>query len=206
MKKIYILLIFVAFCINAKDDKSLERLIEGNLRFLKNSKLERSREKGLEGQSPFAVILACSDSRVSPELIFDTDLGEVFVIRNAGNVVDEVTVASSEFAVDILNTSLVIVIGHQNCGAVKGTLDVTFENWKASPESLNTIFKKIQPSLKGIGSVSQLTKAVKNNAVYQKNLLIEKSSIIRSRLREGKVKCLAMYYDMSTGRVSEVKD
>lgn len=204
--KIYIWLLLITFFINASNDKSLDQLLDGNLRFLKNTRLQKSREKNIESQIPFAVILACADSRVSPELIFDADLGEIFVIRNAGNVIDEVAIASSEFAVDILKASLIVVIGHQDCGAVKGTLDVTFENWKAVPESLNTIFRKIQPSFKGIESVSQLTKATKNNAIYQKNQLIEKSQIIRSRVREGKLKCLAMYYDMGTRRVSVIKE
>ncbi len=205
MKKKFILLVFVIFFINANEDRPLKMLIEGNLQFLKTTTLQSSREKGLEGQSPFAVILACADSRVSPELIFDTALGEIFVIRNAGNVVDDVTIASIEFAVDVLKTSLIIVIGHQYCNAVQGTLDVTFENWKADPESLNTIFRKIQPSFKGVDSVSELKKATENNAIYQKNQLIKKSSIIRSKVREGKVKCLSMYYDISSGRVSEIK-
>jgi len=196
----------IIFSINSDEDKSLKVLLEGNLDFLKNAKLQSSRERGIEGQNPFAVILACSDSRVSPELIFDTNLGEIFVVRNAGNVVDDVTIASIEFAIDILRTPLIIVVGHQYCGAVQGTLDVTFENWKADPESLNTIFRKIQPSFKGIDSASELTKATKNNAVYQKNQLIKKSSIIRSKVREGKVKCLSMYYDMGLGRVSEIKN
>ena len=181
-------------------------MLDGNLKFLKNTKFQKSREKAIESQSPFAVVLACADSMVSPEIIFEAGIGEIYVIRNYGNVVDEVTVASSEFAVDILKASLIVVVGHQDCEAVRGTLDVTFESWKVMPKSLNIIFRKIQPSFKGIDSVNQLKEAIKNNAIYQKNQLIEKSPIIRSKIREGKLKCIAMYYDIRTGKANIIKE
>jgi carbonic anhydrase len=112
---------------SANDAKKL--LIEGNHRFaeskLYKKKISESRRKELyeKGQKPFAAILSCSDSRVPPEVIFDQGLGDIFVIRDAGNVVDKVILGSVEYAAEHLEVPLIVVLGHEACGAVKATVD-----------------------------------------------------------------------------------
>lgn len=112
--------------INAED--ALLKLKEGHARFLSETLNPRTsnsedRRKLSEGQHPFAVVLCCSDSRVVPEIIFDCQLGELFVIRNAGNVVDEDVLGSVEYAVEHLGCPLVVVMGHSSCGAVTATCE-----------------------------------------------------------------------------------
>jgi carbonic anhydrase len=100
----------------------LEKLMEGNKRYVNGNPLEKDlkarREKTLESQKPFCTIVSCSDSRVVPEFIFDANIGEVFVIRTAGNIVDTITLGSIEYGVEHLGTPLLVVLGHEKCGAV----------------------------------------------------------------------------------------
>ena len=111
---------------NTQSDKALDLLKSGNARFVSGALTPKDdyatlREKLSAGQHPFAVVLCCSDSRIAPEIIFDQKLGDLFVIRNAGNVVDEEVLGSIEYAVEHLETSLVVVMGHAACGAVTAT-------------------------------------------------------------------------------------
>ena len=127
--------------------KAIESLKEGNERFvagaltLKDSYAEL-RERLKEGQHPFAVVLCCSDSRVAPEIIFDQKLGDLFVIRNAGNVVDKHVLGSVEYAVEHLETSLVVVMGHSSCGAVTAT-----HKGETLPANIMALAKHIRPSI-----------------------------------------------------------
>jgi carbonic anhydrase len=107
--------------------ESLQMLMEGNARFREGkprhpNQSETRRREVLGGQHPFAVVLSCSDSRVPPEILFDCGIGDLFVVRTAGNVVDEVALGSIEYAVEHLHTTLVLVMGHQNCGAVNAAI------------------------------------------------------------------------------------
>ena len=114
---------------NIGDHKeALERLMKGNERFVKGRAIQPNgspehRRELLAGQEPFAVVLGCSDSRVPPEIIFDCGLGEIFVIRVAGNILDDVVIGSIEYAVEHLGTRLVLVLGHESCGAVGASLE-----------------------------------------------------------------------------------
>ena len=106
---------------------ALKRLIDGNNRYVSSkmahpNQTENRRKEVIKGQKPFAVIVGCSDSRIPPEIIFDQGIGDLFVIRVAGNIVDDVALGSVEYAVDHLGTKLVIVLGHGNCGAVTATV------------------------------------------------------------------------------------
>jgi carbonic anhydrase len=117
-----------------------ERFVTGNL---SNKDTYAEDRKALcEGQHPFAVVLCCSDSRVAPEIIFDQKLGEIFVIRNAGNVVDKHVLGSIEYAVEHLETSLVVVMGHSSCGAVTAT-----RLGEALPDNIMAIARRIKPSI-----------------------------------------------------------
>jgi carbonic anhydrase len=127
---------------------SLEILKAGNARFVSGNLIPKDdyaklREKLSTGQQPFAVVLCCSDSRVVPEIIFDQKLGDLFVIRNAGNVVDEDVLGSIEYAVEHLGTTLVVVMGHSTCGAVTATC-----HGGDLPHHIQFIVKRIQLSIK----------------------------------------------------------
>ena len=127
--------------------KALELLKAGNTRFVSGTLTPKDdytelRENLSKGQHPFAVVLCCSDSRVAPEIIFDQKLGDLFVIRNAGNVVDEHVLGSIEYAVEHLGTPLVVVMGHSSCGAVTAT-----HKGEALPDNIMALAKHIKPSI-----------------------------------------------------------
>ena len=128
-------------------ESAFQSLKEGNERFVtgtlsdKDSYIE-DRKRLSEGQHPFAVVLCCSDSRVAPEIIFDQKLGDLFVIRNAGNVIDKHVLGSIEYAVEHLGTSLVVVMGHSCCGAVTAT-----HLGETLPDNIMAIARRIRPSI-----------------------------------------------------------
>ena len=132
---------------NIQSDKALDLLKSGNARFISGALTPKDdysalREKLSAGQHPFAVVLCCSDSRVAPEIIFDQKLGDLFVIRNAGNVIDKHVLGSIEYAVEHLGTSLVVVMGHSCCGAVTAT-----RLGEALPDNIMAIARLIKPSI-----------------------------------------------------------
>ena len=132
---------------NTNSKQALNHLKEGNARFVSGALTQKDnyaalREKLSAGQHPFAVVLCCSDSRVAPEIIFDQKLGDLFVIRNAGNVIDKHVLGSIEYAVEHLGTSLVVVMGHSCCGAVTAT-----HLGEALPDNIMAIARRIKPSI-----------------------------------------------------------
>lgn len=184
----------------------IEDLFKGNQKFLQNLSLQKKRQEWVTDQNPSFCVLACSDSRVAPEIICSQTLGSMFVIRNAGNVVDEIALASIEFAVEVLQVENLIVLGHQNCGAVRGALEVTLENIEVKPTRLHSIYKKIQPSFSNIvdfESINQsiLDQAAQDNAIYQLKVLLKKSPIIRGAYRENRLSLFSLYYEMDTGKI-----
>lgn len=169
------------------------RLLEGNERFRQNRGqgpgLLRERHEALkQGQSPFAAILACADSRVAPEILFDTGLGELFVVRVAGNVANPSTVASIEFAVSQLGTRLVVVLGHEKCGAVQAAIAGT----RAS-KSLGVLLDFIVPAIEG-GTADET--ATKNAALQHERILTE-STIVR----ESGAEVVTAFFHIETGAV-----
>lgn len=179
---------------------SLSRLKKGNEIYLYATYNKNTRKKLNEGkQKPYAVILTCSDSRVVPENIFYTGLGELFVIRVAGNVVDDTVLGSIEYAISNLDVPLVVVMGHDNCGAVKGASEKNING------KLETIVKKIKPSyekakLQGGSQEEIYNNAVKFNTENSINL-IKENEIIKKYIDEKKVKVTGASYDMETGLV-----
>lgn len=184
---------------------SLSRLKKGNEIYLdatynKNIIDKNTRKKLKEvKEKPYAVILTCSDSRVVPENIFYTGLGELFVIRVAGNVVDDNVLGSIEYAISKLDLPLVVVMGHDNCGAVKGASEKNING------NLETIVKKIKPSyekakLQGGSQKEIYNNAVKFNTENSINL-IKENEIIKKYIDEKKVKITGANYDMETGLV-----
>uniref|UniRef100_A0A7C2EIQ3 Carbonic anhydrase n=1 Tax=Ammonifex degensii TaxID=42838 RepID=A0A7C2EIQ3_9THEO len=189
-----------------------ELLVAGNERFVKGELAKKDlgdtrRQKLLtEGQKPFVAIVSCSDSRVPPELIFDQGLGDLFVIRVAGNILDKVGTGSVEYAVEHLHVPLVVVMGHEACGAVKATV----EGGKPPTENIGAIVEKINPSVEkaktaGATDKELVEKSTKENV---KAMLaeLEKSPIIKEAAEHGKVTILGAYYHVGTGQVEWLEE
>ena len=182
-----------------------QRLKDGNRRFtaarLAHKDLSASRRRTLAaGQNPFAVIVCCSDSRVPPELVFDQGLGDIFVVRVAGNVVDPVVLGSVEYAAEHLHAPLIVVLGHEDCGAVKAAIQ-----GGEAPGDIGAIVEKIQGSVKqaaarGAKGPAETDLAVHlniRNSVAQ----IEASPIVSHLAKEGKVNVVGAKYHLQSGRV-----
>ncbi len=184
-------------------------MLTGNLKFaageLTYPALKEEREKLVNSQIPPITILACSDSRVPPELVFNQSLGALFVIRTAGNVADDLGLASIEYAIKFGWTNLIVVLGHESCGAVQGALE------KADPvtPSLLNLVTRIRSSFDGIpykpDDPAVMEKAAEANARASATWLTAHSSTIRNAVIDGKVKIVPAYYSLKTGLVREVK-
>lgn len=190
----------------ASADAASKLLAEGNKRFTSGSIFKkdlgttRREELATKGQKPFAVILTCSDSRVPPELLFDQALGDLFVIRVAGNVVSPIEMGSIEYGVEHLKAPLVVVLGHESCGAVKATVD-----GGEAPGSIGAIVEKIKPSAEKAKAAG-----VSDNALYEMtadeniNAMIaeiNKSAIMKHLEESGAVKVVGAKYYLSSGEV-----
>lgn len=190
-----------------KSDGAKQLLTEGNRRFvsgdlsLKDMGVKRRKELSTKGQKPFAVIVCCSDSRVPPELLFDQALGDLFVVRVAGNVVDPVAVGSVEYAVEHLNTPLVVVMGHEKCGAVKAAVD-----GGEAPGSIGSILCKIKPSVlkaKASGAAGdQLYEKTADENIKSTIEDLKKSPVISHFIKDGKAAIVGAKYHLESGEVS----
>jgi len=189
-------------------DEALQRLIDGNERFLRGESRVAglSRETMAEmarGQRPFATILGCSDSRVAPELIFDAGLGELFVIRVAGNVLSAEVAGSMQYAVAHLRTPLLVVLGHEGCGAIQAALETKYQNVQQKSR-IQLLLESILPVLDGLNPKlpppEQLAWAVESNVRSTVRRILE-SPEGQARTTEGRVKCVGAIYDIETGRV-----
>ena len=181
--------------------KSLNRLKEGNARFVKDhleAKLQDSSRRNsiVVGQEPYAIILGCSDSRVVPELAFDTGLGELFTVRVAGNVANTSSIASIEYAVAHLATKLIVVLGHQNCGAVTAAVSGGNNGY-----NLNHLLGHITPAIAESEKDTSINKVVKKNVELTATDLINRSSIIKTAVKSGEVKIVSAYYNLKSGKV-----
>lgn len=189
-------------------DEALARLKAGNQRFVDGKPLHDRQESSwrsllVEMQKPFATILGCSDSRVPPELIFDSGFGELFTIRVAGNVVAEDVVGSLQYAVRHLHTPLIIVLGHEKCGAVSATVEEMI-NEPTEPEHIGSLIRLIKPGLSELDLtlnrkklVSDAVEANVRWSIHQLNTLPAAARAIR----DGRVTHVGGIYELSTGRV-----
>ncbi len=184
-------------------DLALEKLIDGNRRYQLASQTYPhqtvARRQALrDGQKPFAVILGCADSRVPPELIFDRGLGDLFVIRVAGHVVDDTVLASVEFAVTLLGVPLVMVLGHSQCGAVEATI-----SGADLPGSLSKVAAAIQPAVAAAEELSGdlVDNATRTNANMTAVQLTNRSLLLAKSVADERVKIVAALYDLDTGAV-----
>jgi carbonic anhydrase len=191
-------------------DDALKQLMEGNARFAKGEAIHPRRSPAdfravSESQSPIAIVVACADSRVSPELLFDAGVGELFVIRVAGNVVDRagVTVKGSiEYAIAELNAPLIVVLGHTNCGAVKAAVQ-HIDQKDSLPGAINGLVELIKPAVAKVqgqpGDVYDRVTRENVNAGVEKLKNLE--PIIAPRVKSGGVKVVGGVYDLQTGTV-----
>lgn len=189
--------------------KALEYLKEGNIRFLNNLKLDRNLLKQVnqtsEGQYPFAAILSCIDSRTSAELIFDQGLGDIFSIRIAGNILNYDILGSMEFACDIANSKIIVVLGHTKCGAIISACN----NIRSG--HLTGLLNKIKPAVdKEVTTRDDRTgqnhSFVTNVSIINVRLIIsqirEKSIILNKLEKEGRILIIGGLYDIDTGEVT----
>ncbi len=189
-------------------DEALSRLMEGNARFLRGEpRFTQMPIKMLpdlvEGQHPFAAILGCSDSRVPPELIFDAEFGDLFVIRVAGNVVSPEVWGSLQYAGAHLKTQLFMVLGHESCGAVQAALAAKFEGAQEGSR-IQLLLENMLPGLEEIDSrlppQQKLERAVEANVRWSMRQFRETPEG-QARIAEGRIKVVGAVYEIATGRV-----
>jgi len=187
-------------------DAALKRLLEGNKRFVdgKGQTPNQSRLRLQEtavAQYPFAAILGCADSRVPAEIVFDQGLGDLFVVRMAGNVVSPTAVGSLEFSTAVLGSQLIIVLGHERCGAVAAAV-----KGDPLPGRIGTFVEDIKPAVARVKSKSgdAVENAVVANVQYQVELLQATSVMLTQMIQEGKLKIVGGRYDLDTGEVKIV--
>lgn len=189
-------------------DEALQRLIEGNRRFLSDQSapiIENTRRRlALTAtQEPFVAYVSCSDSRVPPELLFGRGLGEMFIIRNAGNTVDTVALGSIEYAVAVLGVPLIVVMGHQSCGAVKAALDVVEEN-AVFPGVIGRMIEPIIPAvLQSRGQAGdKLENAARSNVRrVVRQLRTATDPLLLDPQSQGRLRVVGAYYSFETGAV-----
>ena len=181
-------------------DAALAKLTEGNKRFA-NSKVSTGkptaarRAETAQTQHPFAIIVGCADSRTSPEIVFDQNLGDLFVVRTAGNLVDDYALGTIEYGVEHLGARLVVVLGHQRCGAVKAALES-----ESAPGHINALVRDIQPAVKAVKNKQgdALANAAHENA-------LEVAEKIRKNVQIGElssqIRVVSGYYNLDTGKV-----
>jgi len=185
--------------------EALTLLKEGNKRFLENKMINtdyRDRiEATIEDQYPHSVILSCMDSRIPPEIIFDQGIGNIFVTRIAGNIEDADILGSMEYAVKVKHVDLILVMGHQDCAAVKGSID------NVQLGNLTQLLDHIKPAIKGdtANKKQMVEETVRNNIRLTMEHILQKSEVIREMVKENKVKIAGAYYHLGTGEVEFIE-
>jgi carbonic anhydrase len=187
----------------AKAADALARLRAGNERFVKDASAAvplgpPARQALTTGQNPFATVLSCADSRVPPEYIFNTGLGDLFVIRAAGEVVDRSVIASLEYAAEHLHVPLLVVMGHESCGAVKAAVDRT----PLEGPNLQYLVSAIRAGITRTSADRlELRAAILANVEQVINDALDGSQILRHAVQSGKLQVVGAYYELSSGRV-----
>ena len=187
---------------------AIKILKDGNIRFINNLKVNRNLLKQMnetsQGQHPFAIILSCIDSRTSAELIFDQGLGDIFSCRIAGNIINEDIIGSMEFACKVAGAKLIMVLGHTNCGAIKGACD------KVEMGNLTNLLRKISPAVDLVKLAEQdfdakdiayIDKVASINVKLKVSEICQKSSILEQMKAAGEIDIIGAMYDVATGVV-----
>jgi len=187
-------------------NEALQTLLDGNKRFAAMEQThpnqDRTRRDEVKaGQKPFAVIVGCSDSRIPPEILFDQGIGDLFIIRLAGNIVDDTALGSIEYAVDHLGTRLVVVLGHSKCGAVTATA-----KGGEAHGHIGSIAQAILPALENVKGQSGdlVDNAIRENAKLVTATIASSKPILEKMVEEGKIGVVPLYYDIDTGLVERL--
>jgi carbonic anhydrase len=192
----------------ASPEEIWQDLMAGNKRFAEGKLAARdviaARARTAPVQHPYVMVLCCADSRLSPELIFDQNIGELFVVRTAGNVADPIALGSLEYAVEHLGSRMLIVLGHEKCGAVSATL-----SGEVMPTAnLTALIKKIKPGIEKLKGLVQgetlMSLAVEANVHHSATNVIEESPIIRREVATGAFTVAKAVYDIATGQVRRI--
>lgn len=196
-------------------DEALQRLMDGNKQYVAGqmgactASNAAKREALATGQKPYAIILSCSDSRVPPEIIFDKTMGEIFVIRVAGNVPDPIVLGSIEYAAEHIGSPLIMVLGHERCGAVTATVQAKGK----AHGNIGAIVKTIAPALKkGMKDAKGKSNAEIIESVSDVNVklvaknITKKSPVVAELVKEGKIKIVTAKYDLDDGKVTLFED
>ena len=196
---------------NIPPSAALQRLIDGNARYVQNKidlkDFTAGRAARAAAQYPVAAILGCADSRVAPEFIFDQDPGELFVCRVAGNYMNVDILASLEYGVEVLGAPLVMVLGHTNCGAVKAVLQYEKDR-KALPGHLQMLLDAVSPGVVEAmrqGPTDELNHAIEANVRHNAQRLRQANPVIAKAFEEKKVDVVSAVYELATGQVRLLK-
>lgn len=189
-------------------EKALGWLKNGNTRFKKgflrkDGQSKKDIERLSKGQAPHTIVLSCSDSRVPPEIVFDQKLGEIFVVRTAGQTLDPTSLASMEYAIEHLGTRLILVMGHTSCGAVKAALG-TLNGSDAGSPNLNKLVADIHPRIKTFAGKEPSAHVEDESWANARGVakdLLNRSGIIEEKVRSGQVKIVASLYHLDSGSV-----
>jgi carbonic anhydrase len=187
---------------------ALERLRAGNGRFVENASAPlpvnaETRAAQTKGQAPHAIVLSCADSRVPPEVIFNAGLGELFVVRSAGGATDKAVMASLEYAAEHLHSPLLVVMGHESCGAVKTAVDARPGSPSMGP-NLDYLVRSIRPAFDRLttpADAEHLREAVLANVEQVVNDILDHSGILRRLQQASQLHVVGAYYELATGRV-----
>ncbi|MCF8528732.1 MAG: carbonic anhydrase [Aquiluna sp.] len=188
-----------------------EALIRGNQNFVAGTPAHPRQDADIrkvtaEQQRPFAALFGCADSRLAAEMIFDVGLGDLFVVRNAGQVIAETILGSLEFAVEVLNVPLILVLGHDECGAVRSTMNAADGTLEIEGEYIHKLVSRIMPTVQrgldaGERSIDDLTTRHIQDTIEE---MLEKSDLISSRVKTGKLAVVGANYKLELGEVHMV--
>jgi len=193
---------------NLSPKKALQKLIDGNTRFRQHQYIERDFkqevEDVIEEQYPFAIILGCIDSRVPVEILFDQGVGDLFVTRIAGNLENEDVIAGMEYACKIVGSKLIMVLGHQDCGAIKAACDAV------KIGHIPQLIIKIKPAIAQTEIIDEdssksekyINAIAKTNVKLTMQRIREKSKVLRTLEEEGKIQIVGAYYELHTGKIT----
>src|SRR5713101_8476988 len=189
--------------------EAISKLKEGNGRYTSGNlqhpgQTAERRTELANTQHPFAAILSCSDSRVPPEIVFDEGLGDLFVVRVAGNVINDESLGSIEYSVDHLGVRLVLVLGHQSCGAVKAAKETIAAKGKA-PGHIQSLVTAIKPAMEATVN-GDLDATIKANVKHVADALRSSTPILKGRVDSGEMKVIGGYYSLDTGSVTFLED
>lgn len=188
-------------------DDALQRLLDGNKRLLTNERVHPQTlddiRKHAAGQAPYAQVFGCADSRVPVEAVFDEDFGDLFVTRTAGNVLSDAVVGTVEYGVLALNTPLIVVLGHQSCGAVKAAVDAMKDPAKLPSGPLGSLVSALLPAAREVKDRgADIYAAALEAHVLSVVAALQKTASLAGPIAQGKLRVVGASYDLATGKVT----